>query len=130
MDGGAVEVGAAMNAVGCCACQLGAGFLSGHCLACCELMGCFHEGGGRAAVRVGCGPQATMVELSERWGFWLVQTAGGGGGGGGRAAPYSGCLLQASRASFWRKMLIPSIEGSGREVIPTRWSWENPNREM
>lgn len=27
-------------------------------------------------------------------------------------------------------MLIPPTEGSGREVVPTRWRWENPNCEM
>lgn len=36
-----------------------------------------------AELLTGCGPQATMVELSEQWEFWFVQTAGGSGGGGG-----------------------------------------------
>lgn len=124
MDGDAVEVGAAMNAVGCCACQLGAGCFSGHGLACYELMDCFYEGGAELLTGWVVGHRPPWRN-SQRWGFWLVQTAGGVG-----CCSYSGFLLQAPRESCWRKMLSPSTEGSGREVIPTQWSWENPNREM
>lgn len=84
MDGGAVKVGAAMNAVGCCVCQLGAGFFSGHSLACYELMDSFNEGGAELLTGWAVGHRPPW-RSSQQWGFWLVQTAGGDGGGGDAA---------------------------------------------